>query len=260
VLNEVDNCGRPNPDQQDTNGNGTGDACEDWDSDDVLDDVDNCIVDANPSQLDSDDDGIGDACETNQDTDLIDDNSDNCLFVNNNNQLDGDGDGLGDACDPCPTTFNVVTAWTTGNPALGIKPKPMLPDSDGDGTPDACDGAPFGNMKMNGAAASATAISPNTKTVIEGTVAADKPLLIPFEPCRRGGCVKYDEALPLLLAVTGADRMRVSVIDDRGKVVGKLNRGVVKLEPRGGRTYRLVIASKVSTAVTLTVTATGGER
>jgi Thermolysin metallopeptidase, alpha-helical domain/Thrombospondin type 3 repeat/Thermolysin metallopeptidase, catalytic domain len=260
VANGVDNCNLPNADQKDANANGKGDACEDFDGDGVRDDLDNCIVDSNPSQLDTDHDGTGDACETNQDTDLIDDNNDNCLFVDNNNQLDSDGDGIGDACDPCPTTFNVVTAWTAGNPALGIKPKPILPDSDGDGTPDACDNAPFGGMKMNGGSASASAISPNTKTVVEGAVSADQPLLIPFEPCPRGGCVKYDEAMPLVLAVTGADRMRVSVIDDRGKVVGKLTRGAVKFEPRGGRTYRLAVTSKVAQSATLIITASGGER
>jgi hypothetical protein len=60
-----DNCGKSNPDQLDTNGNGVGDACEggDIDNDGVVDSIDNCKWAANPDQKDTDGDGVGDACK-----------------------------------------------------------------------------------------------------------------------------------------------------------------------------------------------------
>lgn len=67
VLDGLDNCPAvPNDDQQDTNLDGIGDACDpvvDADGDGVLDDVDNCPLIFNPDQTDSSGDGRGDACE-----------------------------------------------------------------------------------------------------------------------------------------------------------------------------------------------------
>ena len=68
-----DNCPDTyNPFQEDTDGNGIGDAC------------DRCSGDAN---LDTDGDGVNDA-------------EDNCCFVPNPDQADENGDGIGDGCDP----------------------------------------------------------------------------------------------------------------------------------------------------------------
>jgi hypothetical protein len=75
VLNEIDNCVLiPNPDQEDLNGDGFGDACSlrdfngdatipDRDGDRVADSADNCVWIANADQADTTVDGIGDACE-----------------------------------------------------------------------------------------------------------------------------------------------------------------------------------------------------
>ena len=92
----------PNPDQEDTNHNNIGDACDDGidtDHDGVPDSHDNCPSIPNADQLDSDDDGFGDACDGDQDNDGVENESDNCPIVYNPDQVDSDGNGKGDVCD-----------------------------------------------------------------------------------------------------------------------------------------------------------------
>ncbi len=137
IPNEADNCPfTPNPDQDDVNGDGVGDACVgDFDGDGVPDSADNCPEDPNPDQADVDLDGIGDVCDDDSDNDGIPDDEDNCVFVFNPDQADSDNDGVGDACDGdidgdgipdevdnCPET-----------------PNPSQEDIDEDGVGDACD-------------------------------------------------------------------------------------------------------------------------
>jgi uncharacterized membrane protein len=116
-----DNCPAvPNPDQQDLDGDGRGDACDvcprdrfdDADHDGVCADADDCPGVFNPGQSDLDGDGLGDAC-------------DNCPEVENPAQADDDHDGAGNACDDCPGLAN-----------------PGQADEDGDGRGDACDNCP----------------------------------------------------------------------------------------------------------------------
>jgi len=111
-----DNCRlAPNWNQQDTDGDRMGDACDDDDDNDgVADEMDNCPAVFN-DQLDLDMDGIGDVCDDG-DGDGVMDAVDNCRTAPNRDQADHDGDRHGDACDD---------------------------DDDNDGVADATDNCPF---------------------------------------------------------------------------------------------------------------------
>jgi hypothetical protein len=88
--------------QEDTDGNGAGDACsDDFDGDGVANSSDNCPFAANSSQADRDVDGAGDACneDLDRDGDEWSDVLDNCPGHNNPDQGNSDGDAFGDVCD-----------------------------------------------------------------------------------------------------------------------------------------------------------------
>lgn len=64
VMDAYDNCPKVyNPNQQDIDHNGVGDACDDFDRDGLINLKDNCPNDPNRDQADRDGDGIGDACD-----------------------------------------------------------------------------------------------------------------------------------------------------------------------------------------------------
>ena len=112
VVDAIDNCpAHYNPGQQDGDGDGRGDACDevDTDGDGIEDTLDNCPIDPNPGQENEDGDLLGDVC-------------DNCPSDANDNQADTDGDGVGDACDNCDEDQN-----------------PLQEDADTDGVGDICD-------------------------------------------------------------------------------------------------------------------------
>ncbi|MFB1479178.1 lamin tail domain-containing protein [Corallococcus sp. RDP092CA] len=116
---------------------------DDDDHDGVPTWLDNCPFVANADQQDTDGDGKGDACDgcpsdanacaatdpSDFDYDGITAPGDNCPLVANPDQQDTDGDGVGDACDACPvanpagaacaiTVYDVKTTPRTGNQSL----------------------------------------------------------------------------------------------------------------------------------------------
>jgi hypothetical protein len=158
ICNDLDNCpGDANPDQEDVDADGIGDACDDCpndpendiDGDGVCGDVDNCPVNPNADQLDGDGDGSGDACDpcpADADNDIDDDgfcaDVDNCPAVANPGQTDSDSDGAGDACDPCPedplddSDLDGLCADMDNCPQVF---NPCQIDNDGDGVGNVCD-------------------------------------------------------------------------------------------------------------------------
>ena len=113
--------------QHDTDGDGTGDACDDDDdSDGIVDDddlcplvasaecnddsdgdgrndnEDLCPLAATAADEDRDGDGLGDNCDSDDDEDGVSDLRDGCANDNDPEQRDEDNDGYGDVCDRCP--------------------------------------------------------------------------------------------------------------------------------------------------------------
>lgn len=88
----------------------------DQDKDGFIDHQDNCPQVANPNQEDRDGNGIGDQCE-DFDRDGLSNTIDNCPDFPNADQQDTDGDSIGD---PCDTYENRVTERNPWLPWAGI--------------------------------------------------------------------------------------------------------------------------------------------
>jgi RTX calcium-binding nonapeptide repeat (4 copies)/Thrombospondin type 3 repeat len=145
----VRNGSQVNTDRFLTGGDAQGDACDgDDDADGVADESDNCRVDPNPGQEDTDGDGYGDACPpVDDDGDGKINDDDNCDLTPNSDQSDMDGDDKGDLCDDdddgdtfrdpydnCPTVYNLEPTDTNGDGYLNDQS-----DADRDGVGTACD-------------------------------------------------------------------------------------------------------------------------
>ncbi len=125
----------------------------DHDRDGAPDDLDVCPGLFDPAQDDTDGDGFGDACDACPDGDPAceDPDGDGVLWPFDSCPLvadagggpfgdDADGDFIGDACDPCPEILDLVLP---------------VPDRDADGRGDACDCAPDENSAWGPALAQA---------------------------------------------------------------------------------------------------------
>ncbi len=137
TSNDLDNCEFiPNPDQSDIDNDGLGDVCDDdIDGDGLLNDVDNCPSNANPDQEDMDGDGIGDVCDDDIDGDGVANFDDNCDFIVNPGQEDLDNDGIGDLCDDDIDGDSIANA--VDNCVRTVNTNQL--DLDEDGIGDACD-------------------------------------------------------------------------------------------------------------------------
>jgi hypothetical protein len=260
IDDTFDNCpGVFNGGQEDTDGDGDGDACDnDLDGDGVPNTQDNCLDVPNADQENKDLDFLGKACDPDEDEDFDDDGVlnefDNCAFDPNPDQADVDSDGDGDACDPdtdgdgisndddnCPFTPNPdqanadgdgagdacdacsgasdVIAWTTGIPELGIDPQPFVPDSDADGIPDACDRTPY----LNGQpwTTGVDDILPGGPTLPgEAEGAPGAFVALPLPICPPGNGSAHQESDRQRLLLTGlSDQVRAWVSDGGGDPV-----------------------------------------
>lgn len=88
----------------------------DTDADGVVEVQDNCRSVANPLQEDVDGNGVGDACD-DFDRDGYATIHDNCPFITNRDQRDTDGDKIGDVCDDGESRVTEQYPWL---PWMGI--------------------------------------------------------------------------------------------------------------------------------------------
>ena len=133
-----DNCPNVyNPKQENADGLGEGDACEDADHDGLVWSKDNCPFEYNPNQKDLDGDGVGDVCDFDIDNDGLS-NDEEIVAGTDPRNPDSDRDG---ACDGPGFGFGVSGPTRCEKPQDDC-PKdydPLQTDSDYDHIGDACD-------------------------------------------------------------------------------------------------------------------------
>lgn len=184
VGDKSDNCPlTANQEQENTDGDNRGNACDvdddndgltdaqedalgtnpllkDTDEDTVGDKADNCPVDANTNQADLDADTLGDVCDDDRDGDGVGNEQD--AFPDDSSETaDSDADGFGDNADNCPVNSNEDQAdldqdglgdvcdedrdgdGLTNSEEEALGTNPDLADSDEDSIGDAADNCPL---------------------------------------------------------------------------------------------------------------------
>lgn len=145
IGNGADNCKTvANPDQKNTDGDATGDACDpDVEGDGVSNDNDNCPMVANTDQADMDGDGMGNVCDSDRDGDGVA-NADDWAPDNPGESKDTDNDGVGDKADAFPN--NPAETTDTDQDHVGDNKDNCVNDAnegqadlDSDDKGDACD-------------------------------------------------------------------------------------------------------------------------
>ena len=132
---DKDNCPDvPNPDQQDTDGDKLGDACDDDADGDGISNVDEALLGSNPLDQDSDDDGVLDGEEAQPGADTDGDGIPNVM------DPDSDGDGLNDGLEAGVTKPHKDTDISKGHFVADLDPtthtSTVKKDTDGDGRAD----------------------------------------------------------------------------------------------------------------------------
>ena len=130
---DIDSDGDGAPDEVD----GPGPA-GDLDGDGIVNADDLCLTTPDPLQDDLDGDGLGDLCDDDRDGDGVDNAEDNCPDAANDGQADQDGDRRGDACDVDDDNDGLSDA----DELAGGRSDPLLADTDADGLGDGQDNCP----------------------------------------------------------------------------------------------------------------------
>lgn len=101
------------------------DPIEDTDGDGIEDEQDSCPNVSNPDQQDTDDDGVGNACDSDDDNDSLSDDVEQEIGTDPED-VDSDDDGILDADDDYPTGNNPVVVPDSEPAAISPPPKALV--------------------------------------------------------------------------------------------------------------------------------------